>query len=572
MSGATLRRGPVMLLVAGLWALGPGCTPTYYKRDADREVYGILRSPRAQALGTPSGFRIDPSEQTALEALLAEQGEGADAPQPSERAMADLDPAKVPGGLPRGEGALRLSLRDALALAAEHSRDYQTAKETLYQAALALTLERFKWTPQWSAGGSVTGTDEKTLNDVRGENTLEGSSSLSVSQLLALGGEVSVNLATDLMRLTNAEPTKSAASVLTIEVLQPLWRNAGRLVARETLTQAERDTLYAVRDFARFRKSFCVDITSSYYRVLQQRDAVMNQWSNWQRIHISRIQTEGLEKNGLVAGFQVDQARQDELSARASWIRALQEYQQQLDQFKIALALPTEAAIELDPGEIERLREAGLGDPGLDRQEAVRAALSRRLDLLTAFDRVGDAERKVVLARNGLGPDVDLRLAASVPSRKELKPLKLPFHRGVYSAALDFDLPLQRKEERNAYRQALINLHSAGRAAQEFRDQVALSVRQDWRDLQEAAESYRIQRDSVELAQRRVRSTSLLLQRGEAVPRDLLEANAALVAAQNALTRTLIDHTLSRLALWRDTEVLQVDENGIWQEFQNGQE
>ena len=37
--------------------------------------------------------------------------------------------------------------------------------------------------------------------------------------------------------------------------------------------------------------------------------------------------------------------------------------------------------------------------------------------------------------------------------------------------------------------------------------------------------------------------------------------------AQNALTRALIDHRLARLALWRDTELLRVDEHGVWQDM-----
>ena len=548
-----------VVLVFGA-CLATGCGARYYKADADREVYRILAHKQKCVLGTGMPFTIEPPERSALEELRRRAGlkQAADPPPVSP----DKEAAEKHDGVPPVPGAIRLSLRDALELAARHSREYQTEKERLYLAALALTAERYRWRPRWSGTLTAEGTEGE------GSDGWKGGANFSVSQLLALGGEITVGLATDLVRYTQGGPTHSATSLLTIEVLQPLWRNAGRRVALENLTQAERNALYAVRDFERFRKSFCVDVTSRYYRILQQRDVVENQWQNYLRLRRSRQDTEAMAEVGELPKLQVDQARQDELSAEARWVSALRQYREQLDQFKLTLGLPMEAAIELDPSEIERLRRLGLREVSLREERAVRVALRRRLDLLTAADRVADAERKVEVARNGLAPDADLRLTASIPSEGTHNPAKLKPSVGTYSASLSLGLPLERTLERNTYRQALINLEQARRSAQQLRDEVQLSVRRDLRTLEEAARNYRIQRDSVALAQRRVQGTRELLRRGEATTRDLLEANRALVDAQNALTRTLVDHALARLALWRDTELLRVDEHGVWQEVE----
>ena len=45
----------------------------------------------------------------------------------------------------------------------------------------------------------------------------------------------------------------TTVSTLSLDVIQPLLRGAGWAVTLEPLTQAERNLLYAVRDFARFR-------------------------------------------------------------------------------------------------------------------------------------------------------------------------------------------------------------------------------------------------------------------------------------------------------------------------------
>src|SRR5205085_12355891 len=52
-------------------------------------------------------------------------------------------------------------------------------------------------------------------------------------------------------------------SNLTLTFMQPLLRGGGYAVTLESLTQAERTLLYAIRSFARFRKVFYVTIVGT---------------------------------------------------------------------------------------------------------------------------------------------------------------------------------------------------------------------------------------------------------------------------------------------------------------------
>jgi len=61
--------------------------------------------------------------------------------------------------------------------------------------------------------------------------------------------------------------------------------------------------------------------------------------------------------------------------------------------------------------------------------------------------------------------------------------------------------------------------------------------------------------EAVRLAERRVSSTSLFLQAGRAQIRDLLEAQEALILAQNGLTAAITDFRIADLALKRDMGV-----------------
>jgi len=80
------------------------------------------------------------------------------------------------------------------------------------------------------------------------------------------------------------QPAASIGSVLTASVTQPLLRGAGRRIAQENLTQAERNVLYQIRSFNRYRQLFVVTIVNDYYRVLQQRDTVTNAENNYKGV------------------------------------------------------------------------------------------------------------------------------------------------------------------------------------------------------------------------------------------------------------------------------------------------
>jgi len=281
-------------------------------------------------------------------------------------------------------------------------------------------------------------------------------------------------------------------------------------------------------------------------------------------------------------------------------------YDGSLDEFKVLLGLPVDAKIELDGNELEKLVEVisaniidlsrfvidpnedipsadapieierpSLEDAGhfeIDRTAGTRLALENRLDLKVAQEAVYDAQRAVVVLADWLGAELTLFGSASLGERRSVgtatsRDAQMRFDRAKYSSLLTLDLPLERVAERNNYRNGLIELERAVRAVQSLEDQVKLDVRDSLRVLQSTRESLQIQARAVEVAQRRVAGAETSLDEGRAQMRDILEAQDALVSAQNALTAAVIDYRLAELELQRDMGLLQVNEQGLWQEF-----
>jgi len=130
------------------------------------------------------------------------------------------------------------------------------------------------------------------------------------------------------------------------------------------------------------------------------------------------------------------------------------------------------------------------------------------------------------------------------------------------SALLTLDLPFNRTAERIAYRKTMLTLAARERAADEVEDQIKLDIRNALRTLRIARENVRIQSEAVRLAERRVASTDMLLQAGRAEIRDVLEAQEALIGAQNALTGAVVSRRIAELEFQRDLDMLDVSAEG----------
>lgn len=526
----------VSLCAAALVIMAGGCSKEYHKADADKEVYKIIDRKWQEGFGQKVNYTIS------------------DVPgSPND--------IQIEKGVPPSR---TISLAQAAAMATAYNREYQSQKEELYLSALALTLDRHDFATKWFGTFDSTYTRYTDDNTLERNETLKHEGELGFEQLLADGAQISASIAYDWLRYLTGDPRASIGLVLSTTLTQPLLRNSGRKVVQENLTQAERETLYQIRTFNRYRKTFVVSIVNDYYRVLQRRDEVTNAENNYKRRFESKERLAMEADAGIRPPFEADQAKQEVLRARDGYVRAQQRYKQQLDEFKIRLALPTDANIVLDQNELKALEQIGISEPGYTLDTAIETALIRRLDLATSMDRIDDALRKVMVAADGLGPELDLTGGLEVGSTPETDYSRLQFHHGTYSLGLGADLPFDRKAERNAYRKALIGLQRQRRDYEDFTDTVKLQVRQACRQLEEAAERYRIQKNNLELAEKRVESTTLLLEAGRLTTRDVLESQDALLEAQNNVTDALVAHSIAKLNFFQDIGILQVRPDGMW--------
>ncbi len=521
------------LIICGLVCLCSvaGCAQHNYKKEADEKVYNIIDEKWQKDFGTKVNYKVSDV-----------------APSPNDIQMEKAVPAS---------GVLTLS--QAVALATAHNREYQTQKEALYIKALDLRLTRHEFERQFFGGAGIGYSAD------RNDSVLGIEANFGFNQLLAKGTRISANLAAAWAEVFTGNLRGGLASLLNMTVTQPLLRGSDRRVVLENLTQAERDTLYQVRLFNRFRKTFVVSVISQYYGVLQRLDSVKNAHRNYNTLDRVYEQVEKLANAGRVPQFELDRVRQDKMQALDICIQAEKDYKQALDEFKIILSLRTTAQFRLDEGELEALRAAEMTEPDFDETEVIETALLRRLDLANNAEAVIDAQRKVFVAADSLRAELNLVRGANTISARRADRRTLGWLREEYDVGFELDLPLDRVPEQHVYRKTLITLNQRQREYDQAADMVRLQVRQAYRDLSEAAERYKVQSDSLTLAEKRFNKTYLLLQYGRASSRRVLSAQNNLFDAQNAATQALVDYTIATLKFYRDTEVLHVRPDGMWE-------
>ena len=149
------RHQLLVLLLLVLSVAEPGCqSPTAYRQEADQVVQDIIREKQKEALDRTEPFDIERPSDILRRRLLMDQNLpyagpeslGTDKLQPVDHWPEADYPVAVSSAAPDiiilPDKPVRLSLTQALQVAARNSLDYQTKKETVFRTALDLDLER----------------------------------------------------------------------------------------------------------------------------------------------------------------------------------------------------------------------------------------------------------------------------------------------------------------------------------------------------------------------------------------------------------------------------------------------
>ena len=590
-----------------------------YREEADETAQSYLAAGQLAVTGTNETLEIETPADTLRRRLMLDQGLLAN--DPASFGIRDLptnlywrtDERLGPGGEDRsiavwrgGTNALEIGLLDAVRIAAYNSREYRARKEALFMTALGMDLEddafRTIFSGALRSAVSVNRDDEEERSFDAHSVSHDESASIGFSRRFRNGMRLTGSIMANLAGMLTGDTRTAWGSSADLSVSIPLLRGSGELVNTESLTQAQRSFVYAVRDFEQYKRTFFCQIQSAYFALVLAKRQQQNQDEAFRRVIRSTRRSYRMAEASRMSQAAFEQAHQSELSSKASWIASCQSYETTKDGFKMTLGLPPDAriepresdlvdletrigrfaALELGPYEmgdgekIELEAPASVDDGELKRRTdiAIQVALSNRLDFASVRDRLEDAERRLLIAEDALRAEVTLGasvanfadLAGTRDGRNGVDHGRLHPRDYSLNPLLTVDLPIERRAERNAYRNALIAVEAAVRNYQAEEDALKNTIRGDMRLMNQTKDNLQIQYVAMNLAERRVRNQEILLQAGRADMTVMLEAQDSLVSAKNSLYGAMISYRNHELALQRDLGLLEVSVTGDFRE------
>jgi outer membrane protein TolC len=533
-------RGPARALV-GVVAAAFACTTDHYSRDADREVGGILDEYNDRALsGRAKTVQMPEPEKPPAAPEPVPPGE---VPPPTPRDVVPEPPAEP----------LKIDLAKSLSTALHLSRNFQAQRESLYLAGLGFTLTQFNYGPKFAA--AVTALWGK------GEGTPRTDSyggSFGVSQLLPTNGTIA--LTSGLNRSVTVGSTAGVqdwSSNVGVALSQPLLRNAGYDQYRESLTQGERNMVYAVRSFELVREAFVIGIATDYFALVSRKKQLVILERQLTQAIIDQERTEALRDIDRKRDQDVILIKRTRLSVEQDVLNARTDYKRQIEQFLVDLGLDPKIPVEIIENEPEFEKVA------FDPDSVVKVALANRLDVQTRRDQLEDSERQLALQRQSFLPDLNLvastGLAGSANSLSKVAP-----DQWSRQAGLSLNIPLQQISERNAWRAAEISLDQQKRDWDQFLDDTRNGLESDLRSLKNLEDRIVLDEQSIDDEQKNVERLEVQQSNGDVSSRDLFESRQALVSGQNQLIADRASHFIARLNFFRNLGLLFVDDEGRW--------
>ena len=397
--GASSRKGCGLLLLLLLFTAG--CSPQKYIFRADQEVQQIINCDRMDPRWSLPDYRFRPESDSRLYMNYCQEMPCRPLDDPAshqymycvdgKRGWKGWDRYGVEGSVDYGrwlqsmdfneDGKVVIDRQKAIQLALKNSRDFQSARESLYLAALSVTYERFRFDIQPFAGiGSTTSTDFAYDHSETTRVTAQA------KKLTATGAEIVVNAANTIVwTFGGGNSGRVSTSLLDFSIMQPLLQYAGRAYTLESLTTSERALLANVRAMEQYRQGFFLQIiagnnsasapsggsiginsgTVSYgsvggfFGLLQTQMRLMNQKSNVRSLKDSLDRMEANHDANRLSSYQVDQTRQSWYQSQLTLLSLQNSYNNSVDQFKITLGLPPELPVKIDDPLLESFELIG---------------------------------------------------------------------------------------------------------------------------------------------------------------------------------------------------------------------
>ena len=218
-----------------------------------------------------------------------------------------------------------------------------------------------------------------------------------------------------------------------------------------------------------------------------------------------------------------------------------------------------------------RTETVSLPDIELEPREAVDIARRNRRDWMNARASLVNSWRAIELVADDLESYLDVVFSGDVQNVGD-NPLDIRSTTGRLRVGLQWDAPITRLQERNRYRQALIEYQQARRSYYQFEDGIWTLMRSILRTIRANQVNFELQRYAVRIAAQQIVLNEDIRQINEALSqasgptaaRDTVSALQDLLDAQNFFMGVWVNYEVLRRTLDQELGTMQLDSEGLW--------
>lgn len=212
----------------------------------------------------------------------------------------------------------------------------------------------------------------------------------------------------------------------------------------------------------------------------------------------------------------------------------------------------------------------------MDAPDALEIARRYRRDWMNARAALVDAWRLVEFNADSLESNLDIVFSGDIGNVGD-HPFNLQSSAGSLRATLRWDAPITRLQERNTYRQSLIEYQQARRRYYRFEDAIAAGLRAALRQVELNQVNFELRRTALRVAIKQVQSARLKLQEpprqnalgqagtfGPTTAQNLITSLDALRSAQDEILSVWVNYEVQRTMLDLNLGTMELDEEGFW--------
>lgn len=442
-----------------------------------------------------------------------------------------------------------LSLRAAVGEALDHNDRLVNQRDVVEQTDLGVRLAnnnfRTKVTPNILGSFGQTDVANQTYR-------------VDVTKRFLTGTEARIGVGTSTAQIP---PDRDAAiqedirfynADTTLTINQPLLKGFGPAVAGRQVASAELRRADAVRQRTMDEQQIGVDVARQYYRVVGQQAMVGIARQSLDRSRKLLEASQAKLEAGLVSQLDVYRAQQLVAQGELQLSDALSAVEDALDDLRLTLGRDPDSTLRVSD-DIPNAPETPMAV-----DDAVKTALTRRLDLQSAAAAMDESARSIAYTRNQLRPQFDASLALTRRETADSLPSSFGLDNFKFATFFTIAMPVDRTPQLIDYQNALIDRDRRSRDLEMLRKRIAADVKRALRETARTTERLRVAQESVQISRQEVEVAQFRYDRGLSNNLDVVAAEGGLLQAESRRVGALADLALARLSLRGTLGILDV--------------